>query len=187
MPVNILNELLLFLKNKIEVEIFFNNKSDISKFIEKNIIMNNFTKKDPKNLNSLIRSIEKIEFGIFVDSGPLHISKIIGKKGILVETSVSGNVLLKNYKQIKVVKNEFIATYCKAPCGLVDIFSFNKKIGCYSSLQVKQKKILDLENFNQLQRREIKKNNLFYLLNPVGCVESININNIKKIIEREVF
>jgi len=187
MPVNILNELLLFLKNKIEVEIFFNNKSDISKFIEKNIIMNNFTKKDPKNLNSLIRSIEKIEFGIFVDSGPLHISKIIGKKGILVETSVSGNVLLKNYKQIKVVKNEFISTYCKAPCGLVDIFSFNKKIGCYSSLQVKQKKILDLENFNQLQRREIKKNNLFYLLNPVGCVESININNIKKIIEREVF
>ena len=187
MPVNILNELLLFLKNKIEVEIFFNDKSDISKFIEKNIIMNNFTKKDPKNLNSLIRSIEKIEFGIFVDSGPLHISKIIGKKGILVETSVSGNVLLKNYKQIKVVKNEFISTYCKAPCGLVDIFSFNKKIGCYSSLKVKQKKILNLENFNELQRREIKQNNIFYLLNPVGCVESININNIKKIIEREVF
>ena len=187
MPTKVLNELLLFLKNKIDVEIFFNKDSDISKFVEKNLIMDKFIKKNPKNLNSLIKSIEKIEFGIFVDSGPLHVSKIIGKKGILVETSVSGNVLVKDFKQIKVVKNKFKSKYCEAPCGLIDVFSYNNKIGCYSTIQVNQKKILNLKNFHELQRREVKKNNLFYLLNPVGCIEIIDINKIKKLIEREVF
>ena len=41
---------------------------------------------------------------------------------------------------------------------------------------------LDLESYHTLQRRDVKKNNLFYLLNPVGCIEAINIKNIKKLI-----
>ena len=105
----------------------------------------------------------------------------------MVETSVSGNVLVNNFKQIKVVKNEFKSRYCQAPCGLIDVFSYNNKIGCYSTINVNQNEILNLKNFNKLQRREIKKNNLFYLLNPVGCVETINIKKIKKLIESEVF
>ena len=48
MPIKALNELLSFLKNKIDVEIFFNKDSNISKFVEKNLIMDNFIKKIQK-------------------------------------------------------------------------------------------------------------------------------------------
>jgi len=187
MPINVINELLLFLKNKIKIEIFLDDNSDISKIVEKNLIYKNYIKKNPKNLNTLIKSIEEIDFGIFVDSGPLHVAKLLGKKGILLETSVSGKVLLNNYKKIKLVKNTFSSNFCNAACGLVDIFSFNNKVGCYSSISINQKEILSLKNFNSLQRREVNKNNLFYLLNPVGCVKTINIKNIKNLIKSEVF
>jgi len=179
--------LLLFLKNKIEVEIFFDDRSEISQFIEKKLDTKSFIKKNPTNIHSLIESIEQIEYGIFVDSGPLHVSKIMGKKGILVETSVSEKVLLNNYNKIKVVKNQFSSKYCNATCGLIDIFSYKNKVGCYSSAKINQNDILDLESYHSLQRRDVKKNNLFYLLNPVGCVEAININNIKKLIEEDIF
>ena len=46
--------------------------------------------------------------------------------------------------------------------------------------------ILNLSNFNILKRGQLKKNILFYLLNPVGCIKTLSIKRIIKQIEEDL-
>ena len=77
---------------------------------------------------------------------------------------------------IKSINNTFTSSYCCAPCGLTNIFNYNNKIGCYESIKIKKDNIINLNNFNSLQRGKIKKYYKHYLLNPVGCLKSLDIN-----------
>jgi len=186
MPVNLINELIQFLKNRVNVEIYFNKNSEISHYIENNIIKEGYKKIDPIDCPTLIKKIENIEYGIFIDSGPLHVAKILEKKGIFIETSVSNNILLENANMVKTIMNDYKSSFCKAPCGLIDTFNHKNKVGCYDTLEIKQKEILNLSNLNVLQRGQAKKNILFYLLNPVGCIKKLNIRRIIKQIEEDL-
>ena len=186
MPVNLINELIQFLKNRVNVEIYFNNNSEISHYIENNIIKEGYKKIDPIDCPTLIKKIENIEYGIFIDSGPLHVAKILEKKGIFIETSVSNNILLENANMVKTIMNDYKSSFCKAPCGLIDTFNHKNKVGCYDTLEVKQKEILNLSNLNVLQRGQAKKNILFYILNPVGCIKKLSIRRIIKQIEEDL-
>ena len=186
MPINLINELILFLKNRVNVEIYFNKNSEISHYIENNIIKEGYKKIDPIDCPALIKQIENIEYGIFVDSGPLHVAKILEKKGIFIETSVSNNILLKNSNMIKSIINDYKSSFCKAPCGLIDTFNYKNRVGCYDTLKIKQKEIFNLSNFNILKRGQPKKNILFYLLNPVGCIKKLDIRRIIKQIEEDL-
>jgi len=186
MPINLINELILFLKNRVNVEIYFNKNSEISLNIENNIIKEGYKKIDPVDCPALIKQIENIEYGIFIDSGPLHVAKILEKKGIFIETSVSNNILLKNSNMIKSIVNDYKSSFCKAPCGLIDTFNYKNRVGCYDSLEIKQKEILNLRSFNVLKRGQAKKNILFYLLNPVGCIKKLSIRRIIKQIEEDL-
>jgi len=186
MPVNLINELIQFLKNRVNVEIYFNKNSEISHYIENNIIKEGYKKIDPIACPTLIKKIENIEYGIFIDSGPLHVAKILEKKGIFIETSVSNNILLENANMLKTIMNDYKSSFCKAPCGLIDTFNHKNKVGCYDTLEIKQKEILNLSNLNVLQRGQAKKNILFYLLNPVGCIKKLNIRRIIKQIEEDL-
>jgi len=186
MPVNLINELIQFLKNRVNVEIYFNNNSEISHYIENNIIKEGYKKIDPIDCPTLIKKIENIEYGIFIDSGPLHVAKILEKKGIFIETSVSNNILLENANMIKTIINDYKSSFCKAPCGLIDTFNHKNKVGCYDTLEIKQKEILNLSNLNVLQRGQAKKNILFYILNPVGCIKKLSIRRIIKQIEEDL-
>ena len=116
----------------------------------------------------------------------MHVAKILEKKGIFIETSVSNNILLKNSNMIKSIMNDYKSSFCKAPCGLIDTFNYKNRVGCYDTLEIKQKEILNLSNFNVLQRGQAKKNILFYLLNPVGCIKKLSIRKIIKQIEEDL-
>ena len=186
MPIDLINELILFLKNRVNVEIYFNKNSEISHYIENNIIKEGYKKIDPVDCPTLIKQIENIEYGIFIDSGPLHVAKILEKKGIFIETSVSNNIVLKNSNMIKSIVNDYKSSFCKAPCGLIDTFNYKNRVGCYDTLEIKQKEILNLSSFNVLQRGQAKKNILFYLLNPVGCIKKLDIRRIIKQIEEDL-
>jgi len=186
MPINLINGLILFLKKRVNVEIYFNNNSEISNYIENNIIKEGYKKIDPVDCPALIKQIENIEYGIFIDSGPLHVAKVLEKKGIFIETSVSNNILLKNFNMIKPIINDYKSAFCKAPCGLIDTFNYKNMVGCYDTLKITQKEILNLSNFNLLQRGQAKKNILFYLLNPVGCIKTLSIKNIIKQIDEDL-
>jgi len=186
MPINLINELILFLKNRVNLKIYFNNNSEISNYIESNIIKEGYQKIDPVDCPTLIKQIENIEYGVFIDSGPLHVAKVLEKKGIFIETSVSNNILLKNINTIKPSMNSYKSSFCNAPCGLIDTFNYKNRVGCYDTLEITQNEILNLSNFNILQRGRAKKNILFYLLNPVGCIKKLNIRRIIKQIEEDL-
>ena len=121
-----------------------------------------------------------------MDSGPLHIAKIFDKKGLFIETSVSSKILLSNSTNINILKNLYKSNYCNGACGLVDIFSFHNEVGCYENHKIAFKNIKELKNFKNLQRWNKKDINSHFILNPVGCVKNINIENILKMLNNNL-
>ena len=61
----------------------------------------------PENIDELLHAVKKTQFGIFVDSGPLHLAKLLNIKGVLVESTVESKYLLSRQKKIKVFKNNY--------------------------------------------------------------------------------
>ncbi len=185
MPIKILNELIKVLKKEYAVEIFLDHTSSISKFIYDNIYIENIIIIDPKDKPDLISSIKNIQYGLFMDSGPLHVAKMLNKRGLLFETSVSGKILLKNYKLIKGIENKYNSFFCSAPCGLTDIFNYNNTFGCYDSLKIESSKCKN-RNFKNLTNRGVKNYYLNYVKKPVGCLSSLNVQSIYNVIKKDL-
>ena len=133
----------------------------------------------------LVYSIKNIEYGLFMDSGPLHVAKIFNKRGFLLETSVSSKILLKNYNLIKGIENTFSSVFCNAPCGLTDIFNYENTYGCYDSLKIKSKTCKN-NNFKNLINRGVKNHYLENIKKPVGCTSSLNVQNIYNVIKKDL-
>ena len=169
-------------KIKIIVDDSFFSKN-LSNYICEGIKHNNCEIIKPKNIEELIAEISNIYFGIFVDSGPLHLAKLYDKHGILVETSVSDSILLDDSNNIYSFKNRYVSNYCSGPCGLVDIFSYNNKVGCYESNKVSFNEIKNLENLKKLNRFNKIEKNAYFITNPVGCIKKIDVNNLFKLIK----
>ena len=130
----------------------------------------------------MLKVIENVDFGIFVDSGPLHFAKIINIKGVLITTTVSGRKLLNGFKSISEISNNYKSLFCHAPCGLTNIFNYNNLVGCYQSLKISKDKVINLKNFNSLQRGNLKKKYIYFIDNPVGCQKNISLKNVSKFI-----
>ena len=62
-----------------------------------------------------------------MDSGPLHLAKLLNKPGALIITSVDEKILLNKLSNIEPIKNNFKSNYCSAPCGLTNIFNYKGK------------------------------------------------------------
>ena len=120
-----------------------------------------------------------------MDSGPLHVAKMLGKKGLLIETSVSTKILLRKYKMIKGIENTFSSSFCNAPCGLTDIFNHNNNHGCFDSLQIERAKF-KRENYKNMISRGVKNHYKNFFFKPVGCLSSLNVQNIYNAIMKEV-
>mgnify|MGYP001050268596 FL=1 len=185
MPIKILNELIEMLVKNYYIEIFLDNNLEISNFFYNSINIENVAMVDPKNKLDLISSIKNIQYGLFMDSGPLHVAKMLNKRGLLIETSVSSKILLKNYKLIKGISNKFSSDFCKAPCGLTDIFNYNNTYGCYDSLKLKSIKFKN-NNFKNMINRGVKNNYLENIKNPVGCLRSLNVQSIYNVIKKDL-
>ena len=185
LPLHIIEEIIKCFSGEYRVKIIFDN-SYYSKYLLDNIKNNNFKVVEPRNIESLIEEISKTNFGIFIDSGPLHIAQCFDKKGILVETSVSSKILLSNSKNIMSVKNTYNSNYCNGPCGLVDIFAHDSKIGCYETHKLNFKDITSFKNKKNLQRWNKKENNSHLISNPVGCIKQIDVKNIIEVIKYKI-
>tara|TARA_B100001250_G_scaffold187409_1_gene161032 strand:+ start:290 stop:1438 length:1149 start_codon:yes stop_codon:yes gene_type:complete len=177
LPLHIIEEIINCFSNEYKIKIIFDS-SDYSKYLIENIKNNNFIAVEPTNIESLILEISKANFGIFIDSGPLHIAKCFNKNGILVETSVFSKILLSNSNNIMSVKNRYKSNYCNGPCGLVDIFAYNGKTGCYETHKLNFNDIVSFKNKKNLQRWNRKENNSHLISNPVGCIKQIDVQNI---------
>jgi hypothetical protein len=181
LPLYILEEIIGSFCEEYEIKIIVDN-SEYSNYLLENIKNNNFKAVKPKNIQSLIVEISKTNFGIFIDSGPIHIAQCFNKNGILVETSVSSKILLSNSNNIMSVKNKYKSNYCNGPCGLVDIFAYESKVGCYETHKLSFKDINSFKNQKNLQRWNKKENNSHLISNPVGCIKQIDVKNIIELI-----
>ena len=181
LPLHIVEEIIKYFSNEYKIKIIFDN-SDFSKYLLENIKNKNFIAVEPNNIESLILEISKTNFGIFPDSGPLHIAKCFNKNGILVETSVSSKILLSNSNKIISLNNKYKSNYCNGPCGLVDIFAYDNKIGCYETHKLNFKDISSFKSQTNLQRWSKKDNNSHLISNPVGCIKQIDVKNIIELI-----
>ena len=185
LPVKILNEIINSLTDNYNIDVCLDNNSEISNFIYNNINLKNISIVDPRDVKHLFSLIKNIEYGLFMDSGPLHVAKMFNKRGILLETSVSSDILLNNYSLIKGIKNKFSSNFCKAPCGLTDIFNFNNNFGCYDSLEIESNKFHS-NNFKNMTSRGVKSNYLKKVLKPVACVTSLNVQAILNALKKDL-
>ena len=183
LPPFFINEIIKTFEDKFKIEIILDN-SDISNFIESKLLFKNVNIIKPKNLEILSSIVAKIDFGIFMDSGPLHLAKLLNKKGILIVTSVDHKELLSGTENIFPIKNNFQSNFCSAPCGLTNVFNLEGKIGCFHSLGISKKNFFKIKNLNSLQRGSIKDSYVGLISKPVGCVENINIKQITNLIEK---
>lgn len=182
MPLNIIKAIIDKFSETYEIEIFLDS-SEYSKHLISRGFGNKALIKNPSNLEHLIKEISKINFGVFIDSGPLHIAKIFKKQGIFIETSVPANTLLENFTNINLVKNKYTSKNCFGPCGLVDVFAFNNKVGCYETNKISFEEVRHSNDFKKFQRWNKKENNSHFINNPVGCVKNIDIENVIKNIQ----
>ena len=180
MSPKILQSIIDCYENEYEIDIVFDDNSDISKYLEKKINLKKCKYQNPSNLEELCNIVEKIEYGIFMDSGPLHLAKLLNKPGILIVTSVDEKILLNKFSNIIPIKNSFTSNYCSAPCGLTNIFNYKGKSGCYFSLSLNKQEFLNIKNLNALQRGTNKLTYVDFISNPVGCIDKINIKNLLK-------
>ena len=185
MPMNILEEIVDSFSSEYKIKIIVDS-SDYSKYLLENMKNNNFILLDPKNIKRLILEISKTNFGIFIDSGPLHIAECFNINGVLVETSVASKILLSNSRNIISAKNKYKSNYCNGPCGLVDIFAYEAKVGCYETHKLNFKDISSFKNQKNLQRWNKKENNAHFISNPVGCIKQIDVNNIIELIRYRI-
>lgn len=178
---DLINGLMKKYQKNYSIEIILDHSSKISNHIEKKLLPS-CVKIYPKNLEILLKVIQNVDFGIFVDSGPLHFAKIINVKGVLITTTVSGKKLLNDFDSINEISNNYKSLFCHAPCGLTNLFNYNNLIGCYQSLKISKNKVINLKNLNSLQRGNLKNNYIYFIDNPVGCQKNINLEKVYKFI-----
>jgi len=186
MSLKLLNSLIENFDDNYSIDIVFDNSSRISQYLEEHVCLKNSNKLYPSSLLALCQIVEKTDFGVFMDSGPLHLAKILGKRGVLIITSVSGSILLDDFSSIKEIKNTYKSNFCTSPCGLTNVFNYENKVGCYQYLSIEKSNLL-IKNLNLLQRGSIKNSYINLMKYPVGCVKNLNLNkiiqSIKKILE----
>ena len=184
LPLFILNGIIKNFIDNFIIEIYLSNHSVISDYIYKNL---NHLKKvkftKPQNIDLLTAAIKKINFGIFCDSGPLHLAKMFNKSGVLIISSVNENILLNNFSSIKPINSNYQSEYCNGPCGLVNAIEFKNNCGCYDSLKIKKEIVTEMKNLNSLQRGNLKNNYLNLYINSVNCYKYFNIKKINTLIE----
>ena len=186
LPIYILNLIISNFIEKYNIEIYL-DKSDISQYVFENIChKDNLIFHRPTDSELLITKIKNIEFGIFPDSGPLHVAKIYQKKGILLISSVSKRILLNKFDSIKSIESNYKSDYCRGPCGLVNVFQYNQNHGCYDNLLVSKKELLEKKNLSKLQRGDLKKNYLNLYISSINCYKYFDGKKIIKFLSKHL-
>ena len=186
MPINIINSIISKFKSKIEVEIVIDDFFLTSKYLLSQINPKDVTLVFHNKIQDLINIIKNIEYGIFVDSGPLHIAKVLNKNGLFIETTVSEKILIRNYENIETISNLYKSQYCSGPCGLTNLFNLKNVPGCYETHSISKAEFNNIVNKNALQRGILKNKYMEFIEHPVNCIKNIDLEKILNTIENKL-
>ncbi|MSP51467.1 MAG: hypothetical protein EXQ91_03615 [Alphaproteobacteria bacterium] len=89
-----------------------------------------------ESIAALIQAIDGFDYGVFADSGPAHLAKLVAVPGVAVYTSAPGDVLQGRFRNLARWAVPFVGPRCRAPCGLAKVRAApDGRIGCMGSLQ----------------------------------------------------
>lgn len=121
------------------------------------------------SLGDLFSVMENVDYGIFCDSGPAHLSKLTATRGIAVHTSAEAGVLRGRFTNLGIWQSNYVGKYCAAPCGLAGPWvDAAGRIGCMGSLTVPR---------SELKERAIlvdEVTNRAMIEHPIPCVDHLN-------------
>jgi hypothetical protein len=92
---------------------------------------------DLTTVDALIRYVrDGIDYGIFCDSGPAHLTKLFDAPGFCLFTSVGAGAVRGPFRNLAAWQADYAGPWCRAPCGLVGVMSVNRgeAYGCMDSL-----------------------------------------------------
>ena len=121
------------------------------------------------SLGELLSVIGSIDYGIFCDSGPAHLSKLFATRGMAIHTSADATPLRGRFANLQTWQSGYIGKYCAAPCGLAGPrVDRKRRIGCMGSLNVPR---------DELEERAVlidDATNAAMIANPIPCVAHLN-------------
>lgn len=88
-------------------------------------------------ISDLLNAVDALDFGIFADSGPAHMSKLFATPGVAVYSSAPGDVLQGRFANLARWTIPFVGPDCASPCGLAKLRqAVDGRIGCMGSLHL---------------------------------------------------
>jgi hypothetical protein len=120
-------------------------------------------------VDRLLGFIRDIDYGIFCDSGPAHLSKMFDLPGFGIYTTVAADVVQGGFDNLARWSADYEGDWCRAPCGLVKLMrtADGDRYGCMDSLGRRRAELI--LPF-RVPDAEVER---FLLAEPVGCVASL--------------
>jgi hypothetical protein len=124
-------------------------------------------------IGELMQAIDGLDYGVFADSGPAHMSKLFRTPGVAVYTSAPGDVLQGRFRNLAAWTVPYSGPHCRAPCGLAKLrMTAAGRFGCMGSLGVS----LDaLPSVARAANPAVVEE--FFLRAPVPCVAELARNH----------
>lgn len=120
-------------------------------------------------VEQLLGFVRDIDYGIFCDSGPAHVSKMFAVPGFGIYTTVAADVVQGDFDNLASWSADYAGDWCRAPCGLVTLMrtAEGDHYGCMDSLGRRR---ADLVLPARVPDAEVDR---FLLAAPVACVASL--------------
>jgi hypothetical protein len=125
---------------------------------------------DLATVDALIRYVrDDIDYGIFCDSGPAHITKLFDAPGFCLFTSVGAEAVRGPFRNLAAWQAGYAGRRCRAPCGLVGAMSLDRgeAYGCMDSLDRPRAALA------RPARLPEEATHRLLLEAPVGCVAAL--------------
>ena len=103
-----INSIIEKLSNKIKIDVVVDKLYPTSNYLINNIDTENINLVFHEKISDLVRIVKKIDYGIFMDSGPLHLAKKLNKNVKIISNNKKtknyvskNNILIKKFKFLK--------------------------------------------------------------------------------------
>lgn len=121
---------------------------------------------DTNSIADLLALMRRLDYAVFADSGPAHLSKLEQRPGAAIFTSAPSELLLGRHRNLFPVQISYSGDYCSAPCGLAKLRqTLAGDVGCMASLQTSVEKLP-----NSISRADSSMVRKMLLQTPVPCV-----------------
>ena len=121
------------------------------------------------SVEALLGMMTGLDYGVFCDSGPAHLAKMLSLPGYGIYTTVSAATVQGHFTNLTPWQAPYRGAACQAPCGLVGVMARRERpvYGCMDSLASPR---ADLVRPAVLPEAETRR---FLLDDPVGCVATL--------------